>query len=247
MTTAPRRSDGSSSDTSATGQVELTEEWMRGETILPEIDHIWPRGPVAGLQLHAPASAAPGDDIDIRIAVANRKAGHNFITGPLDFVRSWIHLRIFDGSGTLLAEWGAIDPESRRIQDEPGVEHAIGNPRDRGTLVLEAIPIDDQGNELRRHELWRKAGGKGKRVIFPQYTDAHTYRLRLPEGLSGELELVADLNYRRYRQEFLDLVLPGLEERTGTYQPVVTQASARRTIRLEDAPEAKTGGGEAGP
>ncbi len=227
-------------------QVELTEEWMRGETVLPEIDHIWPRGPVAGLQLQAPDIATPGDDLDILVAVSNRKAGHNFITGPLDFVRSWIHLRILSEAGEVLAEWGTINPETRRIEDQPGVAHDIGNPRDRGTLVLEAIPIDDQGQELRQHELWRKAGGKGKRVIFPQYTDAHSYRLRLPEGLSGELTLVAELNYRRYRQEFLDLVLPGLEERTGAYQPVVTQARAARKVRLTGGPASEASSGEAG-
>ena len=219
-------------------QVRLTEEWMRGETVLPEIDHLWPRGPVAGLQLQAPETAMPGDWIDIRIAVANRKAGHNFITGPLDFVRSWIHLRVQDDNGELLAEWGTINPETRRIEDEPGVLHEIGNPRDSGTLVLEALPIDDQGNELRQHELWRKAGGKGKRVIFPTYTDAHSYRFQLPPEITGKVTLTADLNYRRYRQEFLDLVLPGLEERTGAYQPTVTQDSIQETISLDTGLEA---------
>ncbi len=213
-------------------QVRLTEEWMRGETVIPEIDHLWPRGPVAGLRVQAPEEVSAGDWMDIRITVANRKAGHNFITGPLDFVRSWIHLRVVDENGRVLGEWGTINPETRRIEDEPGKPHEIGNPRDSGTLVLEALPIDEEGRELRQHELWRKAGGKGKRVIFPTYADAHAFRLQVPPGTVGDLTLEVRLNYRRYRQEFLDLVLPGLEERTGTYQPTVTQASVSKVVSI---------------
>jgi hypothetical protein len=222
--------------------VALTNEWMRGETVLPEIAHIWPEGPVAGLRLLAPKEASPGQDIQIRVAISNRKAGHNFITGPLDFVRSWIHLRVVDSEGRILAEWGSIDPVTRRIQDEPGVEHQIGNPRDRGTFVLEALPIDETGEALKQHELWKKAGGKGKRVIFPTYTDAHTFHLRLPADVSGEILLTADLNYRRYRQEFLDLALPSLEKTTGVQQPIVTQTSAQRTIIVRGPAATATGG-----
>lgn len=223
-------------------QVELTNAWMRGETVLPEIAHLWPEGPVAGLDLIAPRAASPGSEIDVRIIVTNRKAGHNFITGPLDFVRSWIHLQVLDADGEVLAEWGSIDPESRRILDEPGVEHAIGNSRGEGTFVLEALPIDEEGNELREHELWRKAGGKGKRVIFPNYSDSHAYRIQLPDDLEGEVRLHARLNYRRYRQEFLDLVLPGLEESVGVYQPTVTQSEVMHAVEIDPALAAAGGG-----
>lgn len=216
-------------------QVRLTNEWVRGQTVLPEIAHVWPSGPVAGMEILAPATAEPGSEVAVRVLVVNRKAGHNFITGPLDFIRSWIHLEAVDGDGRLLAQWGTVDPASRRIQDEPGREHQIANPRDQGTLVLEALPIDEHNQVLRRHELWKKAGGKGKRVIFPTYSDAHTYRLRLPAGATGPVTLRARLNYRRYRQEFLDLVVPDLEASTGVYQPTVTQAGASRVIHLQEA------------
>ena len=106
--------------------VRLTEEWMRGETVLPEIAHLWPEGPVAGLELLAPGTAGPGEEVEIRAVVSNRKAGHNFITGPLDFIRSWIHLEVVDAENRILAEWGQVDPETRRIRDgrEPDPESA---------------------------------------------------------------------------------------------------------------------------
>ena len=213
--------------------VTLTEEWIRGETVLPEVGHLWPEGPVASLSLSHADTVAAGGELEVRAVVQNRKAGHNFITGPLDFVRSWIHLRAYDAEGALLAEWGAIDPETRRILDEAGREHEIGNPRDEGTLVLEALPVDGEGRELREHQLWRKAGGKGKRVIFPQYSDTHLFRLQIPRDTQGPVTIEADLQYRRYRQEFLDLVVPDMETESGVYQPTVTQTSARTMVELD--------------
>ncbi|MEE9522768.1 MAG: multiheme c-type cytochrome [candidate division NC10 bacterium] len=221
--------------------VELTRQWLRGETVLPEISGAYPEGPVVSVQIAGPAEASPGEEVTLRVVITNRKAGHNYTTGPLDFLRSWIHLTVIDSQGSVLGEWGAIDPETRRITDRPGQLHQIGNPRDEGTLVLEAMPLNDRGEPLRKHQLWQMAGGKGKRAIFPNYSDAQSFRFRIPEEASGPLAVVADLNYRRYRQEFLDLTLPGLEEEAGVYQPTVTQSSRRKTIRLKQAGTAGTG------
>ena len=211
--------------------VRLTEAWMRGETVLPEIADLWPEGPVAGLSLIVPASAGPGQTIDVRAVVSNRKAGHNFVTGPLDFIRSWIHLEILDADGRVLAAWGQLDPETRHIVEGDRTGGDADGARGR-TLVLEATPVDEHGEELRRHELCRKAGGRGRRVIFPLYSDSQSYRFTVPVGTKGPRRIQAELNYRRYRQEFLDLVLPDLEESSGVYQPTVRQATASASVRL---------------
>ncbi len=213
-------------------QVRLTEEWIRGETVIPEIAHLWPSGPVASLELMAPPETRPGEEVTIDAIVVNRKAGHNLTTGPLDFMRVWIHLRVLDADGNLLAEWGGIDPQTREITDVPGQIHQIGNSRKEGTMVLEGQPMNGEGQPILKHELWTQAGGKGKRQIFPGYTDRQSYTLRVPPDVQGPLVVEADLNFRRYRQEFLDLVLPSLEQETGVYQPMVPQSSARKEIAL---------------
>lgn len=211
-------------------QVRLTKEWMAGETVIPEIEHLWPEGPVVSVAILAPEEARTGEEITLRTVVANRKVGHNYTTGPLDFVRAWIHLRIEDSDGTPLAEWGAIDPETRRILDGPGEVHELGNSRAHGTMVLEAQPLDEHGAPLLEHELWKKAGGKGQRVIFPSYTDQQTYSFVVPEGTAGPLTVRADLNFRRYRQDFLERVVPDMERDSGVVQPTLLQSSAREVI-----------------
>jgi hypothetical protein len=214
--------------------VRLTEEWIRGETIIPEISDRWPDGPVASVKIHAPKQANRREEIRVRVVVTNRKAGHNFTTGPLDFVRAWVHLRVVDARGVSLAEWGGIDPETRAITDSPGKVHEIGNPRDSGTMVFEAQPLDEAGNPLIKHELWKKAGGKGRRVIFPRYSDNQTYRFTVPSSAEGPVTLHADLNFRRYRQEFLDNTVPEMERDSGVYQTTVTHDTDIVEISLSD-------------
>ncbi len=221
-------------------QVRLTREWMQGKTVIPEIEKLWPAGPLAKLDIQGPEEVETGQEVSLMVLVQNRKVGHNLTTGPLDFVRSWIHLQVTDEAGNLLADFGSIDPVTRRINDLPGRSHEMGNSREEGTLVLEAMPIDENGNELARHELWKKAGGKGKRVIFPGYTDKQVYRFTVPASVSGTITVKADFNFRRYRQEFLQLVLPTLEEETGVIQPTVVHGSVTKQIHvIPSAIEAK--------
>ena len=211
-------------------QDRLTREWIQGKTEIPEIKDLWPSGPVASVQINGPEEVKSGEEVSLMVLVKNRKAGHNLTTGPLDFMRLWIHLVVEDAKGNTIAEWGNIDPETRSINDVPGQIHEIGNARDEGTLVLEGLPLDGEGNPLLEHELWKKAGGRGQRVIFPRYTDKQTYRFQVPPSTEGPITVTADLNFRRYRQEFLELVLPTLEEESGVYQPTVTKNSVSREI-----------------
>lgn len=226
--------------------VRLTEEWLRGETVLPEIADVWPTGPVVAVQLQVPEMVAPGEELAVRVHITNRKAGHNFVTGPLDFIRAWIHLTVSDATGVVVGEWGGIDPETRRIMDAPGNVHRIANPRDEGTLVLEAMPVNVAGEPLEEHQLWEKAGGTGLRVIFPRHSDSHLYRIVIPPDTPGPLTVRAALNYRRYRQDFLDKVVPEMERESGVYQQTVTQGTDERLVLLRGQPPASSAGAPTG-
>lgn len=223
-------------------QEQLTQDWIRGRTVLPEIADVWPEGPVAAVEILAPPAVAADSELSLRVAATNRKAGHTFITGPLDFIRSWVHLVVEDADGRLLAEFGSINPKSRDIDDAPGQPHVLGNKSDSGTLVLESLPVGEDGEVLRRHELWMMAGGTGKRLIFPKYSDAQLYHVQVPSDAEGPLRVKAELNYRRYRQEFLNLVVPEMEAERGVYQPTITQSTDEATIDVSHpAPAAPVG------
>ncbi len=210
----------------------LTREWIRGETVIKEIEHLWPSGPVVELKLVAPQEARSGEPLKVHAIIVNRKAGHNFTTGPLDFMRAWIHLTAIDATGNVLGEWGAIDPQTRYILDEKGQPQQLGGKPSEGTLILAAEPLDQEDNPILKHELWNKAGGRGQRTVFPTYSDSQSYTIAIPETAVGPIRIVADLNFRRYRQQFLDLTLPGMESKYGFFQPNITKTSDEVIVEL---------------
>jgi hypothetical protein len=103
----------------------------------------------------------------------------------------------------------------------------VTHPRE---LLLESNPIDAEGRVIEKHQLWRKAGGRDKRVVFPRYSDVHTYRLEIPADAKGPLTVDAALLYRRYRQRFLDLVVPEMERESGVRQRTVEQSRTSATV-----------------
>ncbi|MAG94284.1 MAG: hypothetical protein CMJ48_11105 [Planctomycetaceae bacterium] len=212
--------------------VGLTEQWIRGETVIDEIAHLWPAGPVVSTAILAPKQAEAGAEVSMRVIIANNKAGHQFTTGPLDFTRAWIHLTVTDSAGRTVAEWGALDPKTRAITDEAGKVHQAGNSPKEGTLVLEAEPMDQHGQPIIKHELWNKAGGRGARVVYPNRSDSQVYKFTVPKGTTGPLKVKANLNFRRYRQQFLDLVVPDMEKKSGVLQPTVVQSSGEAHITI---------------
>ncbi|MHC5109348.1 MAG: multiheme c-type cytochrome [Planctomycetota bacterium] len=217
-------------------QVRLTEKWLRGEIEIPEIADKWSKGPVIRLDLHGPESVKPGGNVEMQVVLTNNKTGHDFPTGPLDIIRSWIELTVTDSQGNVVYETGAPDDEGRMSE---------------GALVLKAEGIDRYGNEIDRHNLWEEVGVSFKRALFPGTSDSGTYSFLCP-GISApavkiddvrseardfaaprkseELTVTAVLNYQKADAAFLDRLFG---EGAGVRTPITEISRATHLIRVE--------------
>jgi hypothetical protein len=213
-------------------QVRLTEEWLQGKTVIPEIAHLWPGGPIVPISIRAPEAVRPGRPVEIRVEVENRKVGHTFPTGPLDMIQAWIEVRATVG-GKEVFRSGAID-ERGFVEDE--------------AFQLKAEGVDRAGNLIDRHNLWDMVGSRFNRSLFPGTSDSEPYRFdcpsqRLPvhgtevafeappEG--SEIEVTATLRYRKVNQTLLNMLQPEGVARA----PVTDMASATARIAVRgDAP-----------
>ena len=128
-------------------QVRLTEEWLKGETEIPEIAAKWANGPSVPVQLVVPKSARPGETVPIQVVVTSNKVGHDFPTGPLDIIQSWVELTVTDAAGSRVFESGIIDAK--------GYLH-------EGAFIFKAEGIDRQGNLIDKHNLWEMVGARFK-------------------------------------------------------------------------------------
>ena len=227
-------------------QVRLTEEWLRGEFEIPEIQDKWRDGPVVTLALETPEYTKPGEQMPIRLVMTANKVGHDFPTGPLDIIQSWVEIHVFDPEGNEIYVSGRRDEK---------------NFIEPGSFLFKAEPVDQYGNLIDRHNLWEMVGVRYRRALFPGYSDTVEYLIDCPTTMApsddravlysagdqdvkdydgpvveatGEYQVIAKLMYRKVDQFLINFLLG---EDSGLSAPVVQMAETRATIKVGDAPQ----------
>jgi Cytochrome c554 and c-prime len=211
--------------------VELTEQWLKGETVIPEIADRWPGGPPIPLAIQVPETVRPGEKVKIRVIADNRKVGHTFPTGPLDVIQSWVEVRVTQDGKEILRS-GDLD-ENGFIR--------------QGSWMFKAEGIDRAGNLIDRHNLWDMVGSRFRRVLFPGFTDREEYtfecacdapvampgtEVEVAAGEGREILVEAILHYRKVDQTLLNVLQPDGKARA----PVTDMSRATARIRIDRAP-----------
>src|SRR6516225_10058775 len=214
-------------------QVQLTAAWLQGHVEIPEIRNKWADGPIVKVRIEAPTTAIPGKMIPVRVVMTSNKVGHDYPTGPLDMIQSWVELRVEDASGHTIFTSGQRNER---------------NFLPPGTFLFKAEPVDQYGNLIDRHNLWEMVGVRYRRSLFPGYSDTVLYNIMCPSGgpsapsvaaererkfavpvgrTSGRLRIEAILHYRKVDQFLLNYTLG---EKSGVTAPVVDIANATADV-----------------
>jgi hypothetical protein len=214
-------------------QVRLTEKWLQGTYEIPEIREKWAEGPIVRIAIQAPQTVAEGDSFAVRVVLTSNKVGHDYPTGPLDIIQSWVELRVTDEAGKLVYASGRRD-ENNFI--EPG------------SFLFKAEPVDQYGNLIDRHNLWEMVGVRYRRSLFPGYSDMVDYlascsgsqgRRQTPESprefqispiAGGRYQVSAILQYRKVDQFLLNFLLG---KDSGVTAPVIEVTRATATIEVK--------------
>jgi hypothetical protein len=213
-------------------QAALTGKWLRGEIEVPEIAEKWSRGPAVGIELVPPAQAEPGEPVALRAIITSNKVGHDFPTGPLDIIQSWVEMTVTDADGKVVFASGHSD-DRHFLQP--------------GTFMFKAEPVDQYGNLIDRHNLWEMVGVRYRRSLFPGFSDTAEFEFRCPGNASeaavaprreetftipgpkgtGELRVTARLMYRKIDQYLLNFMFG---EQPGLTSPVTEMARAEAVV-----------------
>lgn len=217
----------------AAEQVRLTDAWLQGHIDIPEIRNKWAQGSVVKMRIEAPQTVEPGKTLSVRVVLTSNKVGHDYPTGPLDMIQSWVEIRVTDASGRTIFTSGERDK---------------GNFLAPGTFLFKTEPVDQYGNLIDRHNLWEMVGVRYHRSLFPGYSDTVEYDVHCPEDTAtapvgqsppgrrftvptalagGTLRIDAVLHYRKIDQFLLNYVLG---EHSGLTAPVVDVAHATATV-----------------
>ena len=207
-------------------QLKKTAEFLR-DTVSIDIFAINTNdGPPIVPAEKQPFTLAPGDAVTVSVVLQNSGIGHALVPEQRDFYESWVEFEAKDATGTLLCHSGALDGEG--FLDKKA--HTYTNRL-----------ISAKGKWLDQHEVWETRLRAYDNTIMPGRSDLVRYRFTVPRDMRGPVTLTARLNYRRFRQGYMNFVL---KERP--LYPVVEIASRSLTVnagenrgggRGVDAPE----------
>ena len=216
----------------------LTERWLQGRIDVPEIADKWRKGPAVPIELVAPARVRPGAPIDLQVLITNNKVGHDFPTGPLDIIQSWVEIVVRDQNGNVVYETGQRD------------ERHFIRP---GSFMFKAEPVDQYGKLIDRHNLWEMVGVRYRRSMFPGQSDRAEFSFNCPAttfarlpGAGGEtdsqrvafksprgpvtrLDVHARLLYRKIDQFLLNFLFG---ESSGITSPVTVVSQDSTSIAV---------------
>jgi len=172
------------------------------------------------------------------VVLTSNKVGHDYPTGPLDMIQSWVELRVTDAGGHVIFTSGQRDERNFLVP---------------GTFLFKAEPVDQYGNLIDRHNLWEMVGVRYRRSLFPGYSDTVEYNIPCPSGGpvklpvkmdstreyrvpitsgSNHLRIDATLHYRKIDQFLLNYVMG---EKSRLTAPVVDISQATATVCVESS------------
>jgi len=194
--------------------VKLTEQWLQGSLEVPEIASKWREGRAVHLELLAPPTLKRGEEVELRIILTSNKVGHDFPTGPLDIIQSWLEVVVTDEQGRVFFSQGTVNDKGFIAP---------------GSFMFKAEPVDQYGNLIDRHNLWEMVGVRYRRSLFPGFSDTAIARFSVRDG-SRHVKVRARLRYRKIDQYLLNFMFG---EVAGITSPITDLASAEALIAVE--------------
>jgi hypothetical protein len=171
--------------------------------------------------------------LPIRVVLTSNKVGHDYPTGPLDMIQSWVEVHVTDEEGREIFSSGTRDDRNFIAP---------------GSFLFKAEPVDQHGNLIDRHNLWEMVGVRFRRSLFPGYSDTVEYdiahgptppvagapaavrQIEVPRPAHpGRYSVTAILQYRKVDQ-FLINYMMGVN--SGISAPVVEIARATAVFEV---------------
>jgi tetratricopeptide (TPR) repeat protein len=211
-----------------TDQVKATADLLKSGVVSVDIFAANVPEPIAPLA--NTSTVAPGKKVSVDVVVANRGVGHTFPAELRDMFEAWLEFQATDANGKVLIHSGAV-------QDKGDLEWSAHAYR--------AVPIDDHGQPITKHDIWNTRIGAFDRQIPAGRADLGRFTFEIPADAQSPIKLVARLNYRRFNNRFIDWVKQS--EKGVQISPVVEMATAEARLNVGSAnvEVAKTVGGAA--
>jgi Flp pilus assembly protein TadD len=133
----------------------------------------------------------PNDLVEAYVVVQNKNIGHSLIPEVRDLYEAWMEMVVKDGAGNeiyhsgFLKADGMLDPRA----------HSFTNR-----------PVNLSGDFVDNHKVWTIHSMAYDNSIQSGRSALVRYEFRIPAGAKGPLTITARVNYRHFRQSYLNNV-----------------------------------------
>ena len=160
-----------------------------------------------------PFNIAPKDTLEVYVVVQSKNIGHSLIPEVRDLYEAWVSFTVIDAAGHTLYESGFLKPDGTL---DPGA-HSFTNR-----------PVNAEGSFVDNHRVWTIHSVAYDNTIQAGRSALVRYEFHLPADLTGAISIKAAVEYRHFRQTYLNNVF-------GPHHPaypVVELASRTRTVNV---------------
>jgi tetratricopeptide (TPR) repeat protein len=165
---------------------------------------------------------AAGQNVTVGLFIQNKGIGHTLVPEQRDFYESFVEFLVKDAAGKVVAHSGYYNPD--------------GTLDERAHVFANRL-ISADGKLLDLHQVWLTHTRAYDSTIGPGRSELIRYRFNIPREAKGPLSITARVNYRRFRQGWLDYAL----QKKGVQYPVAMMAEKSITLQVgrnEGAPAA---------
>jgi tetratricopeptide (TPR) repeat protein len=156
---------------------------------------------------------APNQTVQMWVVIQNKNIGHSFIPEVRDLYQAWVEFEVKDAAGREIYHSGFLNPDGT----VDARAHTFTNR-----------PVDTNGEFVDNHKVWTIHSLAYDNTIQSGRSALVRYEFPIPAGAKGSLRVTARVNYRHYRQTYINNVL-GPDHPA---YPVVELASQTRVITL---------------
>jgi tetratricopeptide (TPR) repeat protein len=160
-----------------------------------------------------PFNLKPNDSVQTLVVIQNKNIGHSLIPEVRDLYEAWVEFSAKDARGTEIYHSGFLKPDGSL--DERA--HSFTNR-----------PVNIDGGFVDNHKVWTIHSVAYDNSIAAGRSVLVRYQFRIPPNVKGPITVTAKVNYRHFRQSYLNNVF-GKEH---PEYPVVEIASRTRTLNL---------------
>jgi tetratricopeptide (TPR) repeat protein len=172
-----------------------------------------------------PFSLKPDDLVQALVVIQNKNIGHSLIPEVRDLYEAWVEFTAKDAAGKEIYHSGFIKPDG--MLDERA--HSFTNR-----------PVNVDGGFVDNHKVWTIHSVAYDNSVQAGRSVLVRYQFRIPSGLKGPITITAKVNYRHFRQSFMNNVF-GPDHPA---YPVVEIASRSRVLNVGENPTCPPAAGD---